>query len=135
MIKALSIILILSLCACAEAQEALDNTFYCFSNAGNLPNAPEGLDAKAAFLKDLGFDGWGGHYGEGDYTARRAALDKVGLEMPEIYWSLNIDKAGNWSCKEGLKEAIVDSKDRNLTNCMYLAHLTMLKRLLQGTHS
>ena len=41
MIKALSVILILSLCACAEAQEKLDNTFYCFSNAGNLPNAPE----------------------------------------------------------------------------------------------
>ena len=114
MIKALSVILILSLCGCTVAQEELDNTFYCFSNAGNLPNAPGGLDAKAELLKELGFDGWGGHYGEGDYIARRTALDKVGLEMPEIYWNLHIDSVGNWKCKEGLKEAIVDSKDRNL---------------------
>jgi len=107
-------ILIVSLFGCAPHQEELDNIFYCFSNAGNLPGAPEGLDAKVDFFKELGFEGWGGHYGEEDYPARRAALDRVGLEMPEIYWNLDVDSAGNWSCKEGLKEAIMDSKDRNL---------------------
>lgn len=110
----LYVLLITLLFGCASPKKELDNIFYCFSNAGNLPGAPEGLDAKVAFFKELGFEGWGGHYGEGDYPARRAALDREGLEMPEIYWNLDIDSAGNWSSKEGLKEAIVDSKDRNL---------------------
>ena len=108
------LLLIVSLFGCSTPKTELDNTFYCFSNAGNLPNAPEGLDAKVASFKNLGYDGWGGHYGEGDYMARRAALDQAGLELPELYWNLDIDSTGKWSCKEGLKEAIMDSKDRNL---------------------
>lgn len=112
--KILYFLLIASFLGCSAPKKELHNTFYCFSNAGNLPNAPEGLDEKAAFFKKLGYDGWGGHYGEGDYMARRAALDKAGLELPELYWGLDLDSAGNWSCKEGLKEAIMDSKDRNL---------------------
>ena len=107
-------VLIASLFGCSTPKKELENTFYCFSNAGNLANAPEGLDAKAAFFKELGYDGWGGHYGEGDYTARRAALDQAGLELPELYWGLDLDSVGNWSYKEGLKEAIMDSKDRDL---------------------
>ena len=112
--KILYLLLIASLFGCSTPKKELNNIFYCFSNAGNLPNAPEGLSAKAAFFKNLGYDGWGGHYGEGDYLARRAALDQAGLELPELYWNLDIDSTGNWSCKEGLKEAIMDSKDRNL---------------------
>ncbi len=108
------LLVIASLLSCTSREEKLNNSFYCFSNAGNLPNAPEGLDARAGFFKELGFDGWGGHYGEGDYPERRAALDRVGLDMPEIYWNLNIDSLGNGSYKEGLKEAIMDSKDRDL---------------------
>jgi sugar phosphate isomerase/epimerase len=34
--------------------------------------------------------------------------------LPEIYWNLNIDSVGKASFKEGIKEAIADSKDRNL---------------------
>jgi len=112
--QVLAFLFFILLFGCSAAQGELDNTFYCFSNAGNLPNAPEGLDAKVAFFKDLGFDGWGGHYGEEDYQARRTALDKAGLDMPEIYWGLNIDSTGNMTYKEGLKEAIVDSKGRKL---------------------
>jgi len=97
-----------------SAQHKPDNPFYAFSNAGNLPNAPEGLDAKASLFKDLGYDGWGGHYGEEDYMARRAALDKASLTMPELYWGMNIDSSGKASYKEGLREAIADSKDRDL---------------------
>ena len=103
----LSFLLIALLFGCTGPKKELDNTFYCFSNAGNLPSSPEGLDAKAEFFKRLGFDGWGGHYGAGDYPERRAALDRAGLEMPEIYWNLNIDSAGQVSYKEGLKEAIM----------------------------
>ena len=112
--KILYFLLIASFFGCSTPKNELENTFYCFSNAGNLPNAPEGLEAKAAFFKKLGYDGWGGHYGEGDYMARRAALDQAGLELPELYWGLDLDSVGNWSYKEGLKEAIMDSKDRNL---------------------
>jgi sugar phosphate isomerase/epimerase len=107
-------IFIFSLLGCTSPKRELGNTFYCFSNAGNLPGAPEGLDAKVNFFKELGFDGWGGHYGEEDYPARRAALDRAGMQLPEIYWNLDVDSAGNWSSKEGIREAIMDSKDRNL---------------------
>jgi sugar phosphate isomerase/epimerase len=99
---------------CSTPEKKLNNTFYCFANAGNLLNAPEEMEAKAALFKELGYDGWGGHYGAGDYLARRAALDKAGLKMPEIYWNLDIDSTGVMSFKEGLKEAIMDSQDRGL---------------------
>ena len=106
--------LIVSLFGCSIPKKELVNTFYCFSNAANLPDAPEGVEAQAHFFKDLGYDGWGGHYGAGDYLARRAALDNVGLKLPEIYWDLNIDSTGNITYKEGVKEAIMDSKDRDM---------------------
>ena len=112
--KIVYFLLVASLFGCSIPKKGLDNTFYCFSNAANLPDAPEGVDAQAEFFKRLGFDGWGGHYGAGDYFARRAALDNAGLKLPEIYWNLNIDSTGNMSYKEGLKEAIIDSKNRNL---------------------
>ena len=112
--KILYFLLVASLFGCSTPKKDLDNTFYCFSNAANLPHAPEGVDAQAEFFKRLGFDGWGGHYGAGDYFARRAALDNAGLKLPEIYWNLDIDSTGNMTYKEGLKEAIVDSKNRNL---------------------
>ncbi len=103
-----------SFLGCSSPEKELNNTFYCFSNAGNLPNAPEGVEALSEFFKGLGYDGWGGHYGEDDYFARRAALDKAGLKLSEIYWNLDIDSVGKVSYKEGVKEAIADSKDRNL---------------------
>lgn len=110
----LILLILVSLMGCSSPKRGLDNTFYCFSNAANLPGAPEGMDKRAEFFKELGFDGWAGHYNEGDYPARRAALDRVGMELPEIYWNLNIDSVGNKSFKKGLEEAIVDSKDRDL---------------------
>ena len=82
--KILYFLLVASLFGCSIPKKGLDNTFYCFSNAANLPDAPEGVDAQAEFFKRLGFDGWGGHYGAGDYFARRAALDNAGLKLPEI---------------------------------------------------
>ncbi len=107
-------IFLASLFGCSTPEKELDNTFYCFANAGNLPNAPEEMEAKVALFKELGYDGWGGHYGAGDYPTRRDALDKAGIKMPELYWNLDIDSSGNMSYKEGLKEAIMDSQDRDL---------------------
>jgi len=58
--KILYLLLIASLFGCSTPKKELNNIFYCFSNAGNLPNAPEGLSAKAAFFKNLGYDAGGG---------------------------------------------------------------------------
>jgi sugar phosphate isomerase/epimerase len=122
--------LLILLLGCSAPADEISNPFYAFSNAGNLPEAPEGLDAKARLFKDLGYSGWGGHYGEEDYPARRAALDKAGLDMPEIYWGLNIDSTGQASYKEGLKEAIVDSRDRDL-----IVSLLVTARAFQENHA
>ena len=83
-----------------------------------MPNAPEGMDAQAELIKKIGFDGFSGHISD-DYFKRREALDKVGLEMPEVYWGINLDSLGNVSYKEGLKEIIKDSKDRGLVVALF----------------
>lgn len=111
--------LITILFGCSEKKKELDNTFYAFNNAfRTLPNAPEGLDAQAEFLVKLGYDGFSGHTSD-PYFPRRASLDKVGLKMPEIYWGIEMDSIGNVSYKEGLKEVMKDSKDRNLIVALY----------------
>lgn len=110
----LSFLLVIILFGCFAPEKELDNTFYVFNNAvRTLQNAPQGLDAQARFIKNLGFDGFAGHHSE-DYFPRRAALDKVGLEMPEIYLSVTINDDGSVTYMEGLYEIIKDSKDRNL---------------------
>ena len=69
-------------CSTSPKKE-LDNTFYAFNNSVRMPNAPEGMDAQSELIKKLGFDGLSGHTND-DYFSRRAALDKVGLIMPEV---------------------------------------------------
>jgi sugar phosphate isomerase/epimerase len=111
--------LIAILFGCSAPKKELDNTFYAFNNAfRTLPNAPEGKDAQAEFLKQLGYDGFSGHVSD-DYFPRRASLDKAGLVMPEIYWGISMDSAGVVSYKEGIKEVIMDSKDRNLIVALF----------------
>lgn len=116
----LFLLLLIIVWGCSKnPQKELNNTFYAFNNAvRTMPNAPEGLDAQAEFIKRLGFDGFAGHTAE-DYFPRRASLDKVGLKMPEMYWGLNLDSVGNMTYKEGLKEVIKDSKDRNLVVALF----------------
>jgi len=104
-------------CTTSQKKE-LDNTFYAFNNAMRMPNAPEGMDAQAELIKRLGFDGYSGHTND-DYFARRAALDKAGLKMPEVYWGIDMDSTGQISYKEGLKEIIKDSKDRDLVIALF----------------
>jgi len=114
----LLIILTLLLINCSSPKKELDNTFYAFNNSIRMPDAPEGMDAQSEMIKRLGFDGFSGHTND-DYFARRAALDKAGLVMPEIYWGIDMDSTGVVSYKEGLKEVIIDSKDRNLIVALF----------------
>lgn len=83
-----------------------------------MPNAPEGMDAQAELIKWLGFAGYSGHTND-DYFARRAALDKAGLKMPEVYRGIDMDSTGKVSYKDGLKERIKDSKDRDLVIALF----------------
>ncbi len=101
-------------CATKGEKVELDNTFYPFNNAlRTLPNAPQGLDKQAAFIKELGFDGFGGHQSEA-YFPRRESMDKIGLAMPEVYWPITINEDGSVTHKDGLHEIIKDSRDRDL---------------------
>jgi sugar phosphate isomerase/epimerase len=111
--------LISLLFGCSNFQKKeLDNTFYAFNNSMRLPNAPEGMEAQAELIKRLGFDGFSGHTND-DYFSRRAALDKAGLKMPEVYWGIDMDSTGQITYKEGLKEIINDSKDRDLVVALF----------------
>lgn len=105
--------------SCSAPKKELDNTFYPFNNAMRLPNAPEGMDEQAELVKNMGYTAIGGHTSE-DYFARRASLDKIGLKMPELYWGLDLAENGETSYKEGLKEIIKDSKDRDLLVSLFL---------------
>jgi sugar phosphate isomerase/epimerase len=106
--------------SCNSPKKQLDNTFYAFNNCvRTLPNAPETLEGQIDLIKKIGFDGFAGHQSQ-DYFKLRAALDEVGLKMPEIYWGIIIDEQGGISYKEGLKEVIKDSKDRELIVALYI---------------
>lgn len=114
----LFIFILFSELSCSDKKQ-LDNTFYCFNNGvRTLLNAPVGFDQQAKLIKKIGFDGFAGHHSE-DYFERRASLDQYNIAMPEIYWGINIDSAGNITYKEGLKEVIKDSKDRDLMVALY----------------
>jgi len=112
-------VLICLVFGCVYSQKkALDNTFYAFNNSMRMPNAPAGMEAQAQLVKKLGFNGFAGHAND-DYFSRRAALDAAGLKMPEIYWGIDMDSTGRISYKEGLKEIIQDSKDRDLVIALF----------------
>jgi len=114
----LFIFILFSELSCSDKKQ-LDNTFYCFNNGVHtLLNAPVGFDQQAKLIKKIGFDGFAGHHSE-DYFERRASLDQYNIAMSEIYWGINIDSAGNITYKEGLKEVIKDSKDRDLMVALY----------------
>ena len=112
--KIILLALISTLFECAFSQKKeLDNTFYVFNNSVRMPNAPKGMDAQAELIKKLGFNGFAGHTND-DYFERRAALDKAGLIMPEVYWGIDMDSTGKVAYKDGLMEIIKNSKGRDL---------------------
>lgn len=106
------------LLSCTTEKE-LDNVFYCFNNGvRTLPNAPVGFEAQAALVKRLGYDGLAGHQ-EDNYYELRAAMDKVGIEMPEMYIAMNIVD-GKISYHQELKNIMEHSKDRDLLVALHL---------------
>lgn len=110
-------VLLLS-CATPQKKE-LDNVFYCFNNCvRTLQNIPEGVEAQAQLVKELGYDGLGGHREE-TYDELRAAMDKVGLEMPEMYIAMNIID-GKISYHQELKRILENSKNRDLLVTLHL---------------
>jgi sugar phosphate isomerase/epimerase len=113
-------------------QNKLDNTFYPFNNAiRTLPNTPEGFDAPTAYIKALGYDGLGGHQ-EKIYYELRKAMDKVGLEMPEMYIKMELDEKGNIVYDKRLKDILKDSKDRNLLVTLHLHSKKYLNNKKEG---
>ena len=114
--KRVSIILVvvfsLWMITCQSQNKDLNNQFYCFGNAMNLPNAPKNFEDQAILAKKIGYQAMSGS-GEQNYFEFRKALDRVGLAMPEIYIELNIDQ-GIASKDSLLKKIIRDSKGRNL---------------------
>jgi len=106
--------------SCNSPKKELDNTFYAFNNCvRTLPNAPETLEGQVELIKKIGFDGFAGHHTQ-DYFKLRAALDEAGLKMPEIYWGITIVDEENITWKDGLKEVIEDSKNRDLMVALYI---------------
>lgn len=112
------ILLVPVLMISCSTEKELDNIFYCFNNGTTLPNAPVGLEAQAALVKQLGYDGLAGHT-EDNYYELREAMDKEELEMPEIYIAMNIVK-GKISYHEALKGILEHSKDRDLLVALHL---------------
>lgn len=102
-----------------EEARNLDNTFYVFNNGvRTLPNAPATFEEQAALVKRLGYDGLAGHR-EDNYYPLRAAMDAVGLEMPEMYIGMNIED-GEITYHEELKNIMLDSKNRNVLVALHL---------------
>ena len=104
--------------SCSQKKE-LDNTFYCFNNGvRTLLNAPVGNEAQAQLVKRLGYDGLAGHTEE-TYFELRKAMDKVELDMPEIYIRLSVVD-GKISDNPELKNILEDSKDLDLLVTLHL---------------
>jgi hypothetical protein len=93
--KGISMVLVmiianLSMGCFAQIRE-FNNPFYCFGNAMDLPNAPKNFEEQAALVKKIGYKAISGS-GEENYFEFRKALDREGLELPEMYIELNIDQ-------------------------------------------
>ena len=107
--------LLITLCfTTIQAQQSLDNIFYCFNNGvRTLNNPPQSINSQAALIKKIGFDGLAGHH-DVDNMALRSALDEVGLKMPEVYFGLTLTKKGKISYDKQLRKIIKNSKGRDL---------------------
>jgi sugar phosphate isomerase/epimerase len=126
------LLLTVILLGCIAQKKELDNVFYPFNNSmTSLPNAPQGFDQQATFLKQLGFDGYGGHTRD-DYFKRRPSLDKAGLSMPELYWGMDMDSLGNITYDKKIKDIIKDSKDRHLVVSLFVTSKSYMSKREEG---
>jgi sugar phosphate isomerase/epimerase len=106
--------LVIPAMACKTNPKKLDNVFYCFNNGvRTLPNAPEGFEAQAALVKEIGFDGLAGQGGS-EYYQWRQAMDKAGLAMPELYIRMGIGEDRKAQYDSELKKIIKDVGDREM---------------------
>ena len=102
-----------------SSRKDLDNIFYCFNNGvRTLPNAPVGFKAQAALVKRLGYDGLAGHKEE-NYYQLRAAMDSIGLEMPEMYIAMNVID-GEINYHKELENILEHSTNRDLLVTIHL---------------
>lgn len=102
-----------------SSRKDLDNIFYCFNNGvRTLPNAPVGFKAQAALVKRLGYDGLAGHKEE-NYYQLRAAMDSIGLEMPEMYIAMNVID-GEITYHKELENILEHSTNRDLLVTIHL---------------
>lgn len=103
------------------AQETLDNTFYVFNNCvRTLPGAPDELEDQIKLIKDLGFDGMGGHHSQ-DNLILLDALNKAGLQMPEVYWPVTLLDSGEVSYDRELNEIIRKAANTELLVTLVLS--------------
>ncbi len=116
----MGVLLFASAAADVSKVQELDNVFYCFNNGvRTLPNAPKGVDAQAALVKKIGFDGLAGHREETYYDWRKA-MNAVDLPMPEMYIGLSISKNGKAVYHKDLKNILKDSADTGLLMTLHL---------------
>src|SRR5680860_1632239 len=104
-----------------SAQEALNNTFYAFNNCvRTLPGAPEMLDDQIKLINELGYDGIAGHHSQ-DNLVLLKALEKAGLEMPEVYWPVKLLDSGDVSYDGSIHEIIKKASDKDLLVTLVLS--------------
>ena len=104
-----------------SAQETLDNTFYVFNNCvRTLPGAPDELDDQIKLIKVLGYDGMGGHQSQ-DNLKLLDALNKAGLQMPEVYWPVKLLDSGEVSYDRQLQEVINKAANTELLVTLVLS--------------
>jgi sugar phosphate isomerase/epimerase len=111
-----------------QAQQTLDNIFYCFNNGvRTLNNPPQSMDEQAALIKKIGYDGLAGHHSI-ENLKFRSALDEVGLKMPEIYFGMTLSDESKISYDKQLKKIIKNSKGRNLLVALTLGTESKMDR-------
>lgn len=113
------VLLALTMLGCKSNRKSLDNTFYVFNNGvRTLLNCPESYEDQAKLVKRLGYEGIGGHSAV-NYYELRAALDKFELDLPEMYYPMNIVD-GEITYHDDLKNMLIHSRDRNLLLALHL---------------
>jgi sugar phosphate isomerase/epimerase len=128
---ALVFIILFSCNSRKEEQPQLNNIFYVFHNGvRTLPNSPTTPEGQVRLVKSLGYDGLAGHREE-FYWDLRAAMDKIDLEMPEMYIAMNIEN-GRINYHDDLKNIMADSKNRDLLVALHLHAKEYLDNTKEG---
>lgn len=93
----------------ANAADNTDNPFFAFKNSMES-GGPASVDEQVKILKELGFDGFDNR-DLNDLPAALAALDRAGLKLYSIYFTVRIDPEEE-PFNPGLEAALPLLKDR-----------------------